>query len=119
MMVRLMRMIPPLVSTEVSSQLHGSIGTHGTSDTDGLVAAFRLFRTQRNAPFTLSPNTKKCIPYFHQICPAIAIASSTKNVSDWHTERFPAICVACCRNTAKTSSLLAAELVSEKCPLVP
>jgi hypothetical protein len=40
MMVRLMRMIPPLVSTEVSSLLHGSIGTHGTSDTDGLIAAF-------------------------------------------------------------------------------
>jgi hypothetical protein len=65
MMVRLMRMIPPWVSTGVSSLLHGSIGTHGTSDTDGLIAAFRLFHTQRNASFTFSPNTKKCILYFH------------------------------------------------------
>jgi hypothetical protein len=77
-MVRLMRMIPPWVSTEVSSLLYGSIGTQGTSDTDGVIAAFRLFHTQRKASFTLSPNTKKFVLYFHYICVAIFMTSGKK-----------------------------------------
>jgi hypothetical protein len=39
--------VSSMASTEVSSPLHGSGGTHGTSEQCGLIADLRQFRTPR------------------------------------------------------------------------
>jgi hypothetical protein len=57
-----------MASTEVSSLLHGSGDTHGTSESGGVIAGFRPFHTQGNTSFTFPANTKNCIKHFIICC---------------------------------------------------